>query len=116
MSTFRDISQVEVFDEVIGSGSLTLVKFQSELCVICRKLDPMLVAVKNGFEKSINVANADVEANIDLANRYNIQTLPTLILFKKGTELDRLQGFQTASMLRNWITPFLESLGNERKK
>ena len=113
MSGFRDVTQTQLFDEVIAGSLHTIVKFQSELCVICRKLDPMLDAVGKSFETSLLICEADVEENTELAERLNIRSLPTLIMFKNGAEKGRLQGFQTARMLRNWISPILNGLENE---
>ena len=113
MSGFQDVTQTQVFNDVIAGSLLTIVKFQSELCVICRKLDPMLYAVGKGFETSLLICEADVEENTALADRLNIRSLPTLIMFKSGAEKGRLQGFQTARMLRNWISPILNGPDNE---
>ena len=42
-----------------------------------------------------------------LAERYSVQSVPTLILFKDGIEVTRCNGFQSTSMLRDWVAPYV---------
>ena len=107
MSTFPDVTETAAFEVAIGSSKPVVVKFQSEACVICRKVEPMLAATAKRFEGALSVVDADAEKNPELASRYNVRGLPTLILFKAGEEIGRRTGFQTASMLRDWVTPHL---------
>ena len=58
-----------------------------------------------GLTTALHVMDVDAEENVELAERYEIRGMPTLILFKDGRELTRCNGFQSASMLREWITP-----------
>jgi thioredoxin 1 len=108
MSTFPDVTQTEAFEDAIGANKPTIVKFQSESCVICRKVEPMLLATARRYGEALSIVDADAEKNMDLANRFNVRGLPTLILFKKGEEVGRLGGFQTASVLRDWVMPHLK--------
>ena len=107
MSGFPDVTENAAFEAAIGDAKPVIVKFQSEACVICRKVEPMLAATEKRFDGALSVVDADAEKNLELATRYNVRGLPTLILFKKGEEIDRRTGFQTASMLRNWVSPHL---------
>ena len=107
MSGFPDVTENAAFEAAIGRARPVIVKFQSEACVICRKVEPMLAATEKRFDGALSVVDADAEKNLELATRYNVRGLPTLILFKKGEEIDRRTGFQTASMLRDWVSPHL---------
>ena len=107
MSDFPNVTENAEFEAAIGGARAVIVKFQSEACVICRKVEPMLAATKKRFDGALSVVDADAEKNLELATRYNVRGLPTLILFKKGEEIDRRTGFQTASMLRDWVSPHL---------
>lgn len=111
MSTFLDVTETTAFDAAIATGTPVMVKFQSEACVICRKVEPMLVATAERFDGKLSVVDADAEKNPALAARFNIRGLPTLILFKGGSEIDRRNGFQTASMLRDWVVPHIGANG-----
>ena len=107
MSGFLDVTENAAFEAAIGGDRPVIVKFQSEACVICRKVEPMLAATAKRFDGALSVVDADAEKNFALATLYNVRGLPTLILFKKGEEIDRRTGFQTASMLRDWVSPHL---------
>jgi thioredoxin-like negative regulator of GroEL len=104
MSEFPDVTETVAFEAVIGDGTPVIAKFQSEACVICRKIEPMLAATARRFDGALAVVDVDAEKNLELAARYNIRGLPTLILFQNGDEIGRRNGFQTASMLREWVS------------
>ncbi len=95
------------FDERIAGDLPVIAKFQTEACVICRKLDPMLAAVAKRLDGKLGVVDVDAEHRPDLAGRYRIRGVPTLILFKAGTEVERKAGFLTASALRDWLVPHI---------
>ncbi len=87
---------------------MTIAKFQTRSCVVCRRLDPGLKAMAGQLTDKLQVVDVDAEENATVAERYNIQSVPTLVLFKNGVELDRCSGFQSGSMLRDWIAPHLD--------
>ncbi|MDP6708671.1 MAG: thioredoxin family protein [Alphaproteobacteria bacterium] len=95
------------FAERIAGEVPVIAKFQTEACVICRKLDPMLAAVAKRLDGRLGVVDVDAEESPDLAERYHIRGVPTLILFKAGQEVDRKAGFLTASALREWLAPHI---------
>lgn len=107
MSSFPDATETTTFEAAINAETAVIAKFQSEACVICRKVEPMLAATARRFDGKLCVVDVDAEKNPELATRFNIRGLPTLILFKGGGEIDRRNGFQSAGMLRDWLTPHL---------
>lgn len=88
---------------------MTIAKFQTKSCVVCRRLDPGLKAMAGQLADKLQVVDVDAEENPPLADRYKIQSVPTLVLFRDGVELDRCSGFQSGSMLRDWIAPHLDA-------
>jgi thioredoxin-like negative regulator of GroEL len=107
MSVFADATSTPAFEAAIADGRAVIVKFQTEACVICRKLEPMLAAVAKPLDGALAIVDVDAERNPELANRFHVRGVPTLILFKAGGEVDRKIGFQTASALRAWLAPHL---------
>jgi thioredoxin-like negative regulator of GroEL len=93
------------FDALIAGEVPVIAKFQTEACVICRKLDPMLAAVAKRLDGKLGVVDVDAEHRPDLTKRFHIRGVPTLILFKAGREVERKAGFQTANALREWLVP-----------
>ncbi|MGI9423132.1 MAG: thioredoxin family protein [Hyphomicrobiaceae bacterium] len=95
------------FDQVINSGNLVIAKFRTKACVVCRRLEPALMQLKQRTTDMLDVVAIDAEDVPVLAERHNIRSVPTLILFKGGTELARCSGFQTTAMLREWMAPHI---------
>jgi len=81
----------ENFNEIIKSG-LTLVDFYAEWCGPCKMLSPIIeeVAVELNDLKIIKV---NVDEHGDIAQKYGVMSIPTLILFKDGNEIDKSIGF-----------------------
>ena len=83
----------ENFDETIGSGK-ALVDFWASWCMPCKMVAPVIeeLAVEN--EGSLTVAKVDVDSNNEIASRYGVMSIPTVVLFKDGAEVKRLVGVQ----------------------
>ena len=107
MNGFEIAADTAAFDEAIGSGAPVIAKFQTKACVICRRLEPGLKQVAERMSVALRVVDVDAEDNVELAERYAVRGVPTLILFKDGDELTRCNGFQSAGMLREWLAPHL---------
>ena len=69
-----------------------LVDFWAGWCAPCKKIDPSLDEIAAEMGGEIHVAKIDVDENGSLANRFNIRSIPTLILFKDGKMMDQLVG------------------------
>lgn len=78
---------------VLESSTPVLVDFFANWCGHCQKLLPLLDEVAVAMDGKINVVKLNVDENRDLSQKYEIKGLPTMILFKDGSELDRLIGF-----------------------
>ena len=89
-----EIVNKDNFNEmVLGSSTPVLVDFFANWCGHCQKLLPLLDEVAVAMDGKINVVKVNVDENRDLSQKYEIKGLPTMILFKDGSELDRLIGF-----------------------
>jgi thioredoxin-like negative regulator of GroEL len=107
VSSFESAADTAAFDKAIGGGAPVIAKFQTKACVICRRLEPGLKQVSERMPGPLRVVDVDAEDNTELAERYAIRGVPTLILFKDGDELSRCTGFQSAGMLREWLARHL---------
>ena len=79
------------FDEAIASGT-TLVDFWATWCGPCRMQAPILDAFDAEMGDVVKVGKVDVDEQPDIAARFNIVSIPTLIAFKDGTEIARTVG------------------------
>ncbi|MBC8547730.1 thioredoxin [Clostridiaceae bacterium NSJ-31] len=79
--------------QVIGGKGLALVDFWAEWCGPCRMLGPTIDELADELDGSVLVGKVNVDEQSDIAARYGVMTIPTVILFKDGEEADRSVGF-----------------------
>ena len=97
----KHIQNKEEFDVLIEEG-LVLVDFFATWCGPCKMLSPVLEEVANE-NPSLSVLKIDVDEVGELAARFGIQAIPTLILFKNGTQVATRMGYQNKNQLLAFI-------------
>ena len=90
----------ENFDELIND-ELVLVDFFATWCGPCRMLSPIIEEVAN--EENVKVIKVDVDKHEDLAKRFGIMSIPTVIVFKKGEEVNKNIGLVSKEEILSWI-------------
>jgi len=83
------------FYSVLRGGQPVLVNFGAHWNGPCRMMAPTLERVANENHDRMVVGKVDVDVNQELTLRYGIQSVPTLVLFKNGREVERLVGYST---------------------
>lgn len=78
--------------EVLQSEPLVLADFYSDSCVPCKRLSPVLAEIEEKFAEDLKVVKININFNRELSEKYEIQTAPTIVFFKNGEEVSRLQG------------------------
>jgi thioredoxin 1 len=78
--------------DVLQAGRPVLVHFWAEWCGPCRKLSPVLEQVAGEHESTLTVARLNVDDNSETPGRFDVQSIPTLVLFVDGTEKKRFTG------------------------
>jgi len=79
------------FGAAVGSG-VTLVDFWAEWCGPCRMMTPVLNELTGQFAGKAGIAKVNVDSEPDLAEKYRVSSIPTLLVFKDGTEVKRFVG------------------------
>ena len=93
--------------EVLKSEKPVLVDFYSDSCVVCKKLAPVLGNAEDDYEDKIKVYKVNTNFDAELAEQYEVQANPTLILFKDGQAKDRKTGALKQAELNSWIEGLL---------
>ncbi|MBM3191059.1 MAG: thioredoxin [Chlamydiae bacterium] len=92
----------EQFKEKIKIG-VTLVDFYADWCGPCRMLTPVLETVAKDLQGKVTVAKVDIDQNQRVAGAYQVTSVPTMIVFKDGKEMNRLVGLRDAEGVKKFI-------------
>jgi thioredoxin len=100
--------QFNSFEEMLSGSDLpVLVDFYAEWCGPCQMMVPILEQVNNQLKDRLRIVKIDTEKYANLASQYQISALPTLILFKQGQPVDRIEGVVQAQQLVKHLQPLL---------
>ncbi len=92
----------ERYDEVIKTG-YSIVDFSATWCGPCQMLAPIMDELSEEYKDKIKFYNIDTDENQNLAVKLDIQSIPTVMLFKDGMLLDTKLGFMPKNMIISWI-------------
>ncbi|BAY76822.1 thioredoxin [Nostoc linckia NIES-25] len=92
--------QFNSFEEMLSDSDVpVLVDFYAEWCGPCQMMVPILEQVNAQLKDRLRIVKIDTEKYTELATQYQIYALPTLVLFKKGEAVERIEGVRQAADL-----------------
>jgi thioredoxin 1 len=99
MSNVIELNDQNFDSVVVASETPVLVDFSATWCGPCRTLSPIIDKLAEEVGDSAKVCKVDVDLSPELANKFEIRSLPTIIAFKKGEVAGKLLGLSTKEKL-----------------
>ena len=91
-------------EEVLKSEIPVLVDFYAEWCGPCKSLSPLIAEIAEEYEGKVKVCKDNIDADEDLADYYNVMSVPTLMLFKNGEQAGMMIGYRPKKDIINLIS------------
>lgn len=96
------------FKEVVDKNPLVLVDFFADWCMPCRMMAPIIEEIAKEYAGRLLVGKLNVDENPATADRFQVYSIPTLIIIKAGREVDRIIGFVPKSQVEARLKKYLE--------
>jgi len=107
-----DVSEVTTStwdDEVIKAQGLVMIDFWAAWCGPCRIISPTVEELSKEYGGKVKVLKLNTDENSDIASRYQVMGIPTLMFFKDGIKLDQIVGVVPKQFLKAKIDSFLNT-------
>ena len=103
MTAIKNCNENDFENEVLKSNLPVIVDFWAEWCGPCKMLTPILEELSNEMKNEINIVKVNLDENQDLAMKYSIRSIPTLLLFKEGNLIDTKVGLLPKNEIVTWF-------------
>jgi thioredoxin 1 len=108
MSYIESMKVDEVDAKALQAAGLVVLDFYQATCAPCRALEPRLERVVSHYRERLRVYRIDIDRDLSAAERFGVQSIPTILILRDGKEIERLDGLITEHDLQ---TAFNRALG-----
>ena len=99
----KSIKEDAFEEEVVKSDLPVLIDFWAEWCGPCKEVSPILEEISTEMSDSIKIVKVNIDENPNIPSQYGVQSIPTLIIFKKGEVVATKIGMSSKNELLSWI-------------
>ena len=103
MAKPKQITDAEFQEEVLKADLPVLVDFWAEWCGPCHQIAPVLEKLAEEYDGKIKFVKIDTEENFETSSTYGILSLPTLLVFKEGQQVERITGARPKVALMRYL-------------
>jgi thioredoxin 1 len=107
MADFLIVDETNFERDVLQSELPVILEFGAPWCAPCKRLEPILLQLAQAWDGKARFAKLDVDECIKVTMKYQVMTVPTVILFKNGAAVERLVGLQARPRLEEKFTSYL---------
>lgn len=100
-------TQIDFEAEVIQSDLPVLVDFSAQWCGPCKAIEPIVESIAEEYAGRAKVVTVDVDDNSEIGARYSVMSIPTLVVFKGGQEVDRIVGAAQRQAIEGLLKPHI---------
>ena len=102
------IVQNDEFEKIIIESKPTIVDFFATWCGPCKMLSPILEKVEEDSKGEFNIVKIDVDESYDVAKKYGIMSVPTMIIFKDGDEQEKIVGLRQKNQIEDAVRNYID--------
>ena len=103
MAKPQEVTDAEVDQQVLKADLPVLVDFWAEWCGPCHQIAPILDRLAEEYDGKIKFVKVDTEENFETPSTYGILSLPTLLVFKEGQQIERITGARPKGDLMRYL-------------
>ncbi|MCL2145329.1 MAG: thioredoxin [Endomicrobia bacterium] len=98
-----NLTEANFTEEVLGSDKLVVVDFWAPWCGPCKMLSPIIEELAKEYEGKAKICKINTDENMSIASKYQITSIPCIILFKGGNAVQKIVGFKPKNDIKKVI-------------
>ena len=102
--SIKEATKENFNEEVLSSSIPVLVDFWAPWCGYCRRLSPVIDKISQEYQDKIKVVKLDIDEAEEIADKYEVNTIPSLILFKDGKNGEMIINPKSKAEIDQWIS------------
>ena len=103
------IMTVEEFENILSSKEICVCDFSASWCGPCRMMAPILEDVADKYKRKYYFYQIDIDSAGELADKYNVDAVPTIIIFKHAKEIARITGYHEMDEFEEFLNSSIKA-------